>query len=163
MYMRASRGIRLQETVTTEASATALAQVPFDFDRYVATEPRLRSARWLVGTGPAVGSEAELVAEIPFTVPVARVVFGAPEAVVTITEWVPPAKASVRFRADRFHGWATITMEDLARGCLVAVEGEVLLRSRLAARLLRPFEARLERLASRAIARGVHRAAQSIV
>jgi hypothetical protein len=151
-------GIRLHATVAAPVSAEELARLPFDFERYVAAEPRLRSARWLHGDDPGVGAEAEVLAEIPFTVPLVGRLLGAPEAHVTVTAWDPPRASGVDFSGRHFTGNATVTLTAVTGGCVVEIDGTITARSRAAAALLRPLTPLLEHRATQALERGVTRA-----
>lgn len=156
-------GVGLDAAVATHISPRSLADLPFDFVRYVQVEPRLRSAQWLTGDGPQAGAQAEVVAEIPYTVPLVRSLLGTPRALVTVIDWSPPDHASITFDGHRFEGWADINLDERDRGCVVRIHGVVRARSRLASLLLRPLEPQLGRLATRAIARGVLRASESLI
>jgi hypothetical protein len=155
-------GIPLHAIVETTAPADELAALPFDFDRYVVAEPRLRSARWLDGGGPHVGARAEIVAVIPYTVPLIGRVLGAPEAVATVTEWAPPRGLAASFEGKRFAGLVGVGLEPFGSGSRVTVDGVVAARSRYAGLALRPLTPLLAALATRAIERGVQRAAHAV-
>jgi hypothetical protein len=158
-----SQDIRLKATVQTRASPAALAELPFDFDRYVEVEPRLRSARWLDGHGPHLGARAEVVADIPYRVPLVRLVFGAPEAVATITTWDPPRRVAVSFEARRFFGSSEIEIEACDNGAQVVIDGAATPRAQMGTRILRPVKPVIERLATRALERGIRRAAAALM
>jgi hypothetical protein len=155
-------GVRLHAIVRTDVPAEQLARLPFDFERYVEIEPRLRSARWLTPGGPQVGARAEIVAEIPFTLPLLHRVFGAPEVIATVAEWAPPGRTAAWFEGRRFTGEAGISLSECIGGSDVTIEGHVEARALLGRLALRPLRPLVERLAARAIERGVHRAAAAV-
>lgn len=152
-------GVRLHARVVAAADREALATLPFDFERYVEVEPRLRSAQWLTPGGPGVGKRAEVVVDIPFTVPLVRRVFASADVIATVTEWEPPQRSAITFESHRFTGHAQVRLLSLRDGCRVDVDGRVRPRARLAQVALRPLGPLVERLATRAIERGVGRAA----
>lgn len=154
--------VRLHAAVAVDVPAARLATLPYDFEHYVEVEPRLRSARWLTPGGPRVGARAEVIAEIPYTLPVLGRLFGPAEAIATVTEWSPPDRTAVRFEGRRFTGEAGVTLRERQNGSEVQIEGGVRPRARLARAALRTLSPVVERLATRAIRRGVHRAAAAV-
>lgn len=158
----ATRGLPLHAALTTPAPADRLANLPFDLPQYVAVEKRLRSARWLTAGGPGVGAQAELVAEIPYTVSLVGILIGAPEVVATITEWSPPQRIAFTFDGRRFEGWAAVELDPVAGGSHVRIKGMVTAKAALAQIALRAIQPQLERLATSALERGVRRAAAHI-
>jgi hypothetical protein len=153
----------LRAVVETAAPAGELAALPLDLDRYVAAEPRLRSARWINADGPAVGARASLTADIPFTIPLVRRHFGMVEVIATLIDWTPAESLEVKVAGKDATGSARIRVDATARGSIVHVCGEIE-PTRATARLaLRPLTPVLELLANRAIERGVRRAADAVV
>ena len=158
LLSRDPHGIRLRAVVETSVTAEELARLPFDFDRYVAAEPRLRSARWLDGDVPRVGARAEVQAEIPYAVPLVRATLGAPTALVTITQWDPPFALAVTFLGTGYRGDARVALARGPTGCRVEITGVVRARHRAASALLLPLTPLLENRASQALHRGITRA-----
>lgn len=154
--------LALAATASTNAPPVALIDLVSDLDRYVAIEPRLCSARWLVGDTPAVGAQVVLETEIPFTVPIIRQLLHRSTTTVTITHWSPPNVARMDFDGGTFAGSVCVELTAMCDGSMVTVRGLLWPKSRALRLALRPIRHPLERLARRAIIRGIRRAARPV-
>jgi hypothetical protein len=105
------------------------------------------------------GSRAEIAARIPFTVPIVRHLVGQLHGTATLDEFDPPFKLTYSLATPQGVGRIAVLFSETATGCLVSVDGWTLPRSSIAKMTLLPLASLLDRLASRAIDRGIHRAA----
>lgn len=151
------RGIRIEQRLTTDASLQSLLDVIARPDGYVASEPRLVSARWLDSGAPQVGAQGEVVTDMPFTVPLVRRLIRNPRGIVTVTEWSPPRRCACRFEGSGLEGAVTLDMLDEGARRRIDVNGVIAPTSGLAGMLLRPLHPQLERLAARSVRRGMGR------
>jgi len=149
--------IRLQASVWTRSSAEHLTELTFDLDRYVSVEPRLRSARWVNDAQPRVGARVEVVAEVPFSIPLVGALLGAPKGIVTVTRWLPCRELGVTFVAPQFTGCAVVQLRSIDQRTYVQVDGVTRARNRLARLALSPLSSKLEQLATRSISRAIGR------
>jgi hypothetical protein len=154
--------VRFHAVVPTQARAEELAALPLDLERYVAAEPRLTSARWIAHHGPEVGARAEVVADIPFTVQTVRRLIGRQRVTATLVDWLPGHRIAADFDGGAIRGWAHVEVEQAGETSVVRVDG-ALEPKRASVRLaLRPLNPGLAFLATRAIERGVARAAAAL-
>jgi hypothetical protein len=143
----------MQQRLEVATPVDQLIELLRDPQQLVAIEPRLIAARWVDAGAPRPGSRAVIVTDIPYTVPLVARLIGSPRGQVTITRWEPPRHLACRFVTAAGDGHVDLRTRD----AIVEVDGLFRPVSPLARRLLRPFRGRLERLASRAIARGTRR------
>lgn len=143
-------------------SGSALCALATDFDRYEQAEPRLRSGRWLDPSAPREGAQAEIVGEIPFTVPAVRRVIGHPRGIATLEQFAPPERLAYTLSTPRAHGCLIASFNDTADGCFVDVRGWIVPRHRLGQLALAPLAAVLGPLANQAVRRGLLRAATAL-
>ena len=137
--------------------------MPFDFrSAIVEAEPRL-----VIGPGAhreraAGGVPRQFVADIPYTLSLFHRFFGDLHVIGEITGRHRPTTSACPSKARRFTGHASLDLRDLDAGSEVRIDGAVLPRSASARLVLRPFVPIVERLATRAILRGVLRAASFV-
>jgi hypothetical protein len=154
--------IRLAATTHTHARSSELSALALDLNRYVSLEPRLRSARMLDSQPPKVGSEIEITAEIPFSVPLMRALMGPPQGIAKILRWEPDHELEIYFEASRFVGHVTVVLANQEQGTLVDVNGFARPHARLAQLALLPIKPLIEDLAKRSILRAISRIDQAI-
>lgn len=142
----------------SRATAAELCALAVDFDAYRAVEPRLEHATWITAGPPRAGARAEVVARIPFSVPVIRHVVGPPVGAATLERYDPPRGLAYTFISSRAFGRLEATLADRDDGCQVTVVGWVAPRARAGRMALAPLGPVLNVLASRAVARGIDRA-----
>jgi hypothetical protein len=152
----------LAATVTVGVTARELFALPLDLPRYTAIEPMLRSARWLDPAPPRPGSQAELVAEIPFSIAAVRRAVGEQRAVVSIIELDAPRTLAFELETPRLTGLLEASFSDTAAGCIVRASGWLLPRRRVLRSALASGRPILARLADRSLARGLRRAADGL-
>jgi polyketide cyclase/dehydrase/lipid transport protein len=148
--------------VPADACAEELAALPLDFERYVAAEPRLTSARWITQNGPEVGARAEVVADIPFTVQAVRRLIGRQCVTATLIDWRPGHSLAADFEGASIRGWTHVEVEQAGEVSVVRVDGAVEPKRAPVRVALRPLHPALAFLATRAIERGVARAAAAV-
>lgn len=155
-------GIRIRQRVLSDVPLDALLATVAEPQRYVASEPRLVSARWLDPGGPRRGARGEVVTDMPFTVPLVRRLIGSPRGTVTVTEWAPPHRCACRFASATLEGELAVAIQARDGALVLDFDGVVTPRSRLAMLMLRPLRRQLERLASRSVRRGMDRMEQHL-
>ncbi len=136
----------------------ALCALATDLPRYVEAEPRLRRARWLDPGEVRQGMRAEVVGDIPFTLPLIRRVIGPPSGIATLEQYAPPGRFTYRLETDRAIGRLEASFADTAAGCVVEARGWIVPRQRLARLVLAPLGPLLREMADQAVARGLRRA-----
>jgi hypothetical protein len=139
-----------------------LCSLATDFDAYVDVEPRLESARWLDPLAPRAGSRAEVVGDIPFSVPAVSRFVGRPRGVATLERFSPPDGFAYRLETPRASGLLVAEFTATADGCHADVRGWILPKSRAGRIVLAPLAPLLHRLASDAVRRGVLRASAGV-
>ena len=151
-------GISFDHEVAVSVSDTALIALVVDLSRYTEIEPNLVSAQW-VAPGPiGVGSVAQIVAEVPFSLVIVRRLIGTQRGIVTVTRWDPPSALGAVFDARGVTVRATMQLNKIrGGGVVVGVRGVITPRNQWVAAALTPVLPMLERLVERSIERGVRR------
>ena len=128
-----------------------------DLPRLVSIETHLAEARWVTPGLTRAGSTAEIVAEIPFTVPLVRRLLGRTHGTVRVIEWDAPAALVAAYAGPTLEARVDVRVEDRGDGDIAIVRGQLEPRQRWAATLLRPLHPLLEVLVVRSIHRGARR------
>lgn len=154
--VKATGWIRVRQQVETRLPAAVLFEAFADPRAYVAEEPRILSARW-IEDGPGLGARGEVVADIPFTVPLVRRLFGRCRGTLLLTSWAPPQRCAGSFSGGSFDGGGSVEVRDLGNARVVDVDVAFTPASKVVTLVLTPVRERLERLAANSISRGFAR------
>jgi hypothetical protein len=128
-----------------------------DLPRLVSLERHLAEARWVTPGAARAGSAAEIVAEVPFTVPLVRRLLGRTHGTVRVIKWDAPVALVAVFSGPKLEGRVDVRVEDRGDRAIAIVRGQLEPRQRWAAPLLRPLHPLLEALIGRSIQRGARR------
>jgi hypothetical protein len=134
-----------------------------DPSSYVEVEPRLVRARWVTPGAISVGSMAELVLDIPFTLPAVRRAFGLISGLMTVTDWEPPRLLSAQFESRAVAVRAEVHIEQVGGVEVASFRGELVPHQRVPAMISRPFRPLLAMLMNRSMERGLRRAEAGLV
>ena len=91
----------------SRATAAELCALAVDFDTYRTLEPCLEQATWITAGPPRAGGRAEVVARIPFTVPLIQHVIGPTAGMATLERYDPPRGLTYTLTSSRAFGGST--------------------------------------------------------
>jgi hypothetical protein len=138
-----------------------LCALALDLPRYARAEPRLRSADWIDGGPAGVGATAEVVGDIPFSLPLFEALIGQPRGIARLEELDPGSSLAYSLETPRARGYLRADFTEDRGGTLVDVRGWICPRSRAGRRSLRPLAQMLSPVVSGMVGRAVVRAASA--
>lgn len=144
------------------ASGHELCDLATDFDRYAIAEPRLTSGSWIHAGPPFAGAKADVVAEIPFRLPIVRTWFGTPTGRTTLLKYDPPNGLVYSLDAKHATGLLEAEFTRHDEGWSAHVSGWILPRRTMARLALLPVTGPLSQATNAAVLRGLLRAASFV-
>lgn len=149
--------IHLHATRELAVRPDKLAALVVDPERWMAFEPRLRSASWLTDPPVRSGSRIELRAHIPYRIAKVRLLLGQPTGVIELLAWEPPSRARLRLETRLAIGAARIDVTAQPGHSVITINGSVRPRSRVASAALIPVRGLVERRATASLERAMDR------
>lgn len=139
-----------------------LCALALDLPRYARVEPRLRSAEWIDGGPAAVGADAEVVGDIPFSFPLFEALIGQPRGVARLEELDLGSSLAYSLETPRARGYLRAEFAEDRGETVVEVRGWICPRSRAGRRSVGPLAPMLNPVVSGMVGRAVVRAAAAV-